>query len=309
MMKKILLASAVAAVISMSTTGCVTPVVLAGTAIGASAVVATDQRTTGTMIDDKSIEIKAASIIKNNEKIAKESKLEATSVNGTVLLTGQCLNQKYVDFIVENVKKIDGVDRVINKITIEESISLGRRADDTWITTKVKTQLLFGEEINSGRFKVLTENGVVYLIGLVTKDESIRAVNVASQISGVLKVVKIFEYISVDSKVKPIFIEDESPMTLKETYVEDVVEPSSSNKSIGTEDAPIYYEETGPLETIDNTNTAITPVESNNATVVDVQSQNQNDGAIIVDKPVLNRVDLSAPATNDPTIDDSFIIE
>lgn len=309
MMKKILLASAVAAVISMSTTGCVTPVVLAGTAIGASAVVATDQRTTGTMIDDKSIEIKAASIIKNNEKIAKESKLEATSVNGTVLLTGQCLNQKYVDFIVENVKKIDGVDRVINKITIEEPISLGRRADDTWITTKVKTQLLFGEEINSGRFKVLTENGVVYLIGLVTKDESIRAVNVASQISGVLKVVKIFEYISVDSKVKPIFIEDESPMTLKETYVEDVVEPSSSNKSIGTEDAPIYYEEIGPLETIDNTNTAITPVESNNATVVDVQSQNQNDGAIIVDKPVLNRVDLSAPATNDPTIDDSFIIE
>lgn len=309
MMKKILLASAVAAVISMSTTGCVTPVVLAGTAIGASAVVAIDQRTTGTMIDDKSIEIKAASIIKNNEKIAKESKLEATSVNGTVLLTGQCLNQKYVDFIVENVKKIDGVDRVINKITIEEPISLGRRADDTWITTKVKTQLLFGEEINSGRFKVLTENGVVYLIGLVTKDESIRAVNVASQISGVLKVVKIFEYISVDSKVKPIFIEDESPMTLKETYVEDVVEPSSSNKSIGTEDAPIYYEEIGPLETIDNTNTAITPVESNNATVVDVQSQNQNDGAIIVDKPVLNRVDLSAPATNDPTIDDSFIIE
>ena len=309
MMKKILLASAVAAVISMSTTGCVTPVVLAGTAIGASAVVATDQRTTGTMIDDKSIEIKAASIIKNNEKIAKESKLEATSVNGTVLLTGQCLNQKYVDFIVENVKKIDGVDRVINKITIEEPISLGRRADDTWITTKVKTQLLFGEEINSGRFKVLTENGVVYLIGLVTKDESIRAVNVASQISGVLKVVKIFEYISVDSKVKPIFIEDESPMTLKETYVEDVVEPSSSNKSIGTEDAPIYYEEIGPLETIDNTNTAITPVESNNAAVVDVQSQNQNDGAIIVDKPVLNRVYLSAPATNDPTIDDSFIIE
>lgn len=307
MIKKILLVSAIATAISISTTGCVTPVVIAGTAIGTSAVVATDQRTTGAMIDDKSIEIKAASIIKNNENIARKSKLEATSVNGTVLLTGQCLNQKYVDFIVENVKKVNNVDRVINKITIEEPISLGRRADDTWITTKVKTQLLFGQEINSGRFKVLTENGVVYLIGLVTKDEANRAVNVASQISGVLKVVKIFEYISENSKVKPIFVEDESPMTLKETYVEDVVEPSSSNKSIGTEDAPIYYEETGPLETIDNTKTTITPIESNE--VKDNEVQSQNDSGVIVDKPVLNRVDLSAPATNDPTIDDSFIIE
>ncbi|MGN1393278.1 MAG: BON domain-containing protein [Succinivibrionaceae bacterium] len=269
-------------------TGCTA--LVAGSAVGAmvgTGVVATDSRTAGTMIDDETIEIKAANILTNNREISEKSKLDATSVNGKVLLTGQCKDQEYISYILDRVSKLPQVKEVINKIEIRDPVPMGTRTQDTWITTKVKTHLLFGEKINSNRFKVITENGTVYLLGLVTKSESNRAINMVKTIDGVKKIVIVFDYITDDSKVAPIFsdssneVEISSKPQVHDAVVEDVSNSASS-------DTPIYYEESS------------------------LSLEKTND--VVQSKPVevtpVTNTDLTKPADSaEPTTDDSFIIE
>lgn len=223
-------------------TGCVA--LLSAGAVGTSAVVATDSRTTGTMIDDEGIELKSLNILSNNREIYNASKLEATSVNGKVLVTGQCQDSEYLKYIDDRISKLPQVKEVINKVELIAPVSMGQRTEDSWITTKVKTQLLFGKEINSGRFKVITENGTVYLIGLVTQSEANRAINVTRLISGVKKVVKIFDYITEDSKIIPIFKDEANGANAD--YNSSSAGPAVS--SAGVESAPTYYEETSTIE-------------------------------------------------------------
>lgn len=224
----------------MTTTGCTA--ILAGSAIGAGAVVAADGRTVGTMVDDEGIELKASKYLSNNREIYEASKLDATSVNGNVLLTGQCRDKEYIEYIVTRVKAIPEVKNVINRIEMIEPLGMSERSTDTWITTKVKTQLLFGQQINSGRFKVITENRVVYLIGVVNHSEANRAVNVARGIDGVKKVVKIFEY-----------MEDKG--TANVVNGDAATAPSSSSSSGASNTAtpaaaesPVFYEDNSIME-------------------------------------------------------------
>ncbi|WP_294463525.1 BON domain-containing protein [uncultured Ruminobacter sp.] len=222
----------------MTTTGCTA--ILAGSAIGAGAVVAADGRTVGTMVDDEGIELKASKYLSNNREIYEASKLDATSVNGNVLLTGQCRDKEYIEYIVTRVKAIPEVKNVINRIEMIEPLGMSERSTDTWITTKVKTQLLFGQQINSGRFKVITENRVVYLIGVVNHSEANRAVNVARGIDGVKKVVKIFEY-----------MEDKG--TANVVNGDAATAPSSSSGASNTAtpaaaESPAFYEDNSIME-------------------------------------------------------------
>lgn len=231
--------------LSLINTGCVA--LFAGGAVGTGAVVAADSRSTGTMIDDEAIELRSVNIVSNNREIYSASKIDVTSVNGRVLLTGQCKDQDYINYIEDRISKLPQVKEVINRIAKIETVSISQRAFDTWLTSKVKTQLLFGEEINSGRFKVITENNTVYLLGVVSKDEAARAVNVARNVDGVVKVVKVFEYLSENSKVAPIF---------KENKTDDYSNTTTSNKPVSissagsnaSEDIPIYYEEASIIE-------------------------------------------------------------
>ena len=154
-----------------------------------------DKRTTGSTLDDEMIEIKAlVNIDKADEELA-HAHIVAVSFNGVVLLAGQVNTAEQRLLAEQTVDKINKVRRIHNEITVSGATSMVARSNDSWITTKVKTKLLANSEVEGGRIKVVTENGVVYLMGLVTRDEATRAAEYARQTGGVQKVVRIFEYI------------------------------------------------------------------------------------------------------------------
>lgn len=172
--------------------GCVGAIV-AGGAAGASA--ATDRRTMGTIVEDQSIEIKAKRAINADGELADQARIGTTSFNGVLLLTGQAPNEDARARAADKVKDIDKVRKVHNEIVVGKPISLQTASRDTWITTKVKSMLLGAKDISANDIKVVTDNGAVYLMGLVTHAEADIASDIASRTDGVERVVRIFEYI------------------------------------------------------------------------------------------------------------------
>ncbi len=174
-------------------TGCVAPVLVAGAAGGAS--VAHDKRSNQTMIDDQLIETKAKDAIYADVKMAKRVHINVTSFNRVVLLTGEALSRATRDKVVDIVRHLDKVRRVHNEIRVADLTGLSARTNDTWITSKIKTQMLTTKGFDSSRIKVVTEDGSVFLMGLVTKEIGNQAAAIAREISGVKRVVKVFEYL------------------------------------------------------------------------------------------------------------------
>ncbi len=172
--------------------GCATAVVT-GAATGMS--IAHDRRTTGSVIDDQGIEFKAASAIYKDKTLYDQSHINVTSYNGSVLLTGETPTEQLKQRAADLVRKIDKVRRIYNELRIAAPSSLPSRSSDTWITSKVKTKLAAAKDVDPLYIKVVTENGVVYLMGLVTHAEADKTVNVVKKIAGVQRVVKLFEYI------------------------------------------------------------------------------------------------------------------
>ncbi len=154
-----------------------------------------DERTTGSALDDEIIETKALVNIDKADEDLAQSNIVVVSFNGVVLLAGQVNTAEQRILAAETVAKIGKVRRVHNEITVTGKTSMVARSNDAWITTKVKTKLLANNEVEGGRIKVVTENGVVYLMGLVSRDEATRAAELARKTGGVQKVVRIFEYI------------------------------------------------------------------------------------------------------------------
>ncbi|MCF2857466.1 divisome-associated lipoprotein YraP [Pseudoalteromonas sp. SMS1] len=172
--------------------GCAVAVV-AGTAGAVSA--ANDRRSIGSQIDDNSIEIKATLALKQIPRLAKYANINVVSVNGIVLLTGQVANADMREEATRAVNKVFGVKRLLNQVRIGSNIGLSTQTHDTWLTSKVKTQLLANDNVNGSNIKVITENAEVFLMGMVDKDEADRAVDIARNIHGVEKVIKAFEYL------------------------------------------------------------------------------------------------------------------
>lgn len=168
-------------------------VLVAGGAAGAS--MAGDRRTAGTFIEDQSIEIKAVNSIFGDKELADKARINATAYNGLLLLTGQTPTEELRDRAVNRVTNIEKVQRVHNEITIGEPIAFQVNTKDSWITTRVKSTLLGTKDIAANHIKVVTDNGIVYLMGLVTHAEADTASDIASNIDGVQRVIKIFEYI------------------------------------------------------------------------------------------------------------------
>ena len=173
---------------------------LSGCAVGVGVSAATgaavvyDRRTTGTMVDDELIEFKVIDAISEDKELWSQIHFNATSFNNNVLLTGESPTEALRDRTSSLVRKIPKVRNVHNEMTIAAPSSLLSRSSDTWITGKVKTNLLINNK-NSAHIKVVTENGSVYLMGLVTRAEADAATEIARQVSGVQRVVKVFEYI------------------------------------------------------------------------------------------------------------------
>jgi osmotically-inducible protein OsmY len=162
-----------------------------GAATGAS--IATDRRTTGTIVDDQSIELKATYALSQHKELWKASHISVICYNNVLLLVGQTPVEAYKQEAEEAVSDIAKIRQIHNEITITEPASLGTRSNDSWITTQVKTKLIGNKAINAGRIKVVTEESVVYLMGITTPEEEMIATNIAQEISGVDRVVQIFE--------------------------------------------------------------------------------------------------------------------
>ena len=171
--------------------GCATAVV-SGAATGAS--LAHDRRSTGAVIDDQGIEFKASYTLFNNKEIYDQSHINTTSFNGVVLITGETPSEDLKQKVTTEIKAINRVRRIHNELIIAAPSSLPSRSSDTWITSKIKTKLAADMEIDPFYIKVITEHGIVYLMGLVSHAEANKAVAIVTKSAGVQRVVKIFEY-------------------------------------------------------------------------------------------------------------------
>ena len=153
-------------------------------------------RTPGVIIDDRGIARAAGGAIRDASEALRRSRIRVTSFNGIVLLTGlvsnETLKQEAQGAVEREVRK---VRRVHNEIEVGVPVTNVSRANDRWLGAKVRTSLVRSEEVDADRIKIVARNGVVYLMGLVSRVAGDSAANVASTVAGVQKVVKVFEYI------------------------------------------------------------------------------------------------------------------
>ncbi|WP_296254096.1 BON domain-containing protein [Pseudomonas sp. UBA4194] len=153
-------------------------------------------RTLGSKIDDSLIETKVSvNIAKANVDLDQNSHIVVTSYNGVVLIAGQTPRADLKAMAEQAASEVQRVKKVHNEIQVLQPSSLLARNNDAWLTTKIKTQMLADSAIPGSRIKVVTENGIVYLLGLLTQAEATRATNLVQGVSGVQKIVKLFEYI------------------------------------------------------------------------------------------------------------------
>ncbi|AWF82384.1 phospholipid-binding protein [Microbulbifer sp. A4B17] len=154
------------------------------------------ERSFGTYIDDQRIETVTTVNINKAHPDLKTSNININSFNGVVLLTGQVPSQELRLLAGRTAEQVQNVRQVYNEIQVRGQVTLLASTSDTWLTTKVKSNLFANKEVDSGRIKVVTENGVVYLMGLLTPAEAERAAEVTRSVGGVQKVVKAVEYIN-----------------------------------------------------------------------------------------------------------------
>lgn len=153
-------------------------------------------RTLGSKIDDSLIETKVAvNVAKANPDLDQNSHIVVSSFNGVVLLAGQTPRADLKALAEQTAGQVQKVKKVHNELQILEPSSGLARSNDAWLTTKIKTQMLTDSAIPGSRIKVVTENGIVYLLGLLTQAEATRATNLVQGVGGVQKIVKLFEYI------------------------------------------------------------------------------------------------------------------
>ncbi|MEX2525482.1 MAG: BON domain-containing protein [Gammaproteobacteria bacterium] len=171
--------------------GCIAAAV---TATATGAAVAVDKRTTGTVIEDQSIELKAKQSLAKHEEIKDNSHINIVSYNTVVLVTGEATTEAIRDQIIETVRDVPKVSHVHNEISIAAPNSLMARSSDSLITSKVKTRLLAAKDVDGYNIKVVTDKGAVYLMGLISREEAERATDVVRRTGGVQKVVKLFQY-------------------------------------------------------------------------------------------------------------------
>ncbi|MDE0420060.1 MAG: BON domain-containing protein [Gammaproteobacteria bacterium] len=156
-------------------------------------------RTPGVWLDDEVVERLASRRIDDADERLAISHVNVVSYDGIVLLTGQVEDQALRDLAEQSLRDIRKIRKIHNEIQIGGAISLVARGNDNWIQTKVKAQLLADEEADASRIKVVVEDGVVYLIGVVPRDQADAAVAAARNVFGVQRVVKVFDYLEHSS--------------------------------------------------------------------------------------------------------------
>lgn len=182
-----------AALVSTLATGCA-PLLIGGAMVG-GVNVATDRRTSGTQLEDQSIEIKAGARLR---ELGDKAHININSYNRVALLTGEALTEETRARAGELVGSVENVQKVMNEIAVGPASSLSGRSNDVLIQGKVKARLIDARDLISNAFYVVVERGNVYLLGRVTEREANRATEIARQVSGVKKVIRAFEIVSED---------------------------------------------------------------------------------------------------------------
>lgn len=185
-------AALVVAAASLSACAVVPPLLVGGAVVGGG-MVATDRRTAGIQLEDQGIEFRAAARVR---ELATLGQISVNSYNRVVLLTGEVPSATERARAEEAVTKVENVRGVVNELVVAGNSSLSSRSADAVLATKVKATLVDAKDLSANAFKVVAERRVVYLMGRVTPREAERGSELASRVSGVERVVKVFETIS-----------------------------------------------------------------------------------------------------------------
>lgn len=191
-MLKFKLNQIVVAILAIILVGCVPAAFIAGA--GASGAIVYDKRNMVTMVEDRDMTNAVLKVIGDNPRLRDNTNITVASFNHVLLLAGQATTDDLRTQVYNIANALPKVKRVYNQITVEPPLDKKQIANDMWITTKVKSMILAEPGLNSSQIKVVTDHGVVYLMGVLTHKQSDIAADVASHVSGVQQVVKIFEY-------------------------------------------------------------------------------------------------------------------
>ncbi|MGC4003686.1 MAG: BON domain-containing protein [Pirellulales bacterium] len=187
--KRAVLMSLAAATLVAGLSACVPLVVGSGFAGGV--MVAMDRRTSGAQLEDQGIELRGANRLK--EALGENARVNVTSYNRQVLLTGEVARTEDIQRAEQIVAKVENVNSVVNDLAVGIPAALTQRSTDLLITSKVKASLIDAKDLQANAFKVVTERNVVYLMGRVTTREANRATEIARGVKDVAKVVRVFE--------------------------------------------------------------------------------------------------------------------
>ncbi len=190
-LQSLVFSSAVLAVAVTGLSGCA-PLLVGGAV--ATGIIATDRRTAGAQLEDQAIEIKIASAVR--QELGDRVHLNVTSFNRKVLLTGEVTTASEKERIEKIAQSQDNVQSVVNDLAQMPASSLTQRSKDTVITSRVKAAFIDAKDLQANAVKVVTERGIVYLMGRVTSREAKRATDIVRGMSGVAKVVRVFDEIS-----------------------------------------------------------------------------------------------------------------
>jgi osmotically-inducible protein OsmY len=182
-------AALAAALVATALLGACVPMVIGGAAVG-GAMVASDRRSTGTQVEDQAIEVKAGNAV--SALLVERAHVNVTSYNRMVLLTGEVPTAADKAAVEKAVSQIENVRSIVNDLAVMPNSSMSSRSNDSILTGKVKAAFVDASDLSVNTIKVVTERGVVFLMGRVTETEATRAVEVARSVSGVQKVVRVF---------------------------------------------------------------------------------------------------------------------
>jgi len=160
------------------------------------AMVASDRRTAGIQVEDETIEQRSATAIREN--FGSKEHINITSYNRQVLITGEVSNDTVRRQVESLIGRVENVRAVVNELAIGPASSTGDRASDALLVAKVKASMVDTEDVFANVYKVVGERGTIYLMGRVTQREAKRATDVVRGVSGVKRVVRVFEYITED---------------------------------------------------------------------------------------------------------------
>lgn len=186
-------AGLVALLVAAGLLGACAPLLIGGAAVGGT-MMATDRRSAGAQVDDQVIETKASNAV--STLLVERAHVNATSYNRMLLLTGEVPTEADRVAVEKAVSQIETVRSIVNDLAVMPNSSFSDRSNDSLITGKVKAEFVGASELSTNSIKVVTERGVVYLMGLVTETEAKRAVEIARGVGGVQKVVRVFQIVT-----------------------------------------------------------------------------------------------------------------